>query len=486
MTAIIPTKLSLDPSPKLSGNLDTNNHNIDSITPAELDKLQGVTDNIQSLFELLRRTTPSAFSTVYGVTNTFVSPDVSSHNGYTTDGTYHYTIDTARIDKRNDDETWSVAVQNTDPLNGLSPINHCGDGHYYNGKLYIPGSLWDGEAESNPAILVYNATTLARLEANLITEGVGGGAGLCVAPLHGDRGIIYIVDYTVGTHIYKYDLVDYSYLGAITLSNTILMLQGIQLWGGRFIMTQDGGPLWIADQDGNVDNFYTMRNLPLGAGSYEGIHCEDTQWRQLVDLPEDGGKVYYLTPSTTTGIKYAGLNNQIELAAPGVTAKMRVGHDTSSSWITTNARRVTGTTFVRDNTNKPAFIIRMYHSSTLVDIAYAAAGTGNITWTQVFYASQAQGLVYCKKLLLGSDGILAADWSAGISTTFVERGNSTVTIKNGLVTAVSAAATSYMMGVVVHGATAGTARPTGYAQITWIGSVEPTNAATNDIWVNTG
>lgn len=41
------------------------------------------------------------------------------------------------------------------------------------------------------------------------------------------------------------------------------------------------------------------------------------------------------------------------------------------------------------------------------------------------------------------------------------------------------------MGVVVHGATAGTARPTGYAVVTWIGSVEPTNAADNDIWYET-
>lgn len=39
------------------------------------------------------------------------------------------------------------------------------------------------------------------------------------------------------------------------------------------------------------------------------------------------------------------------------------------------------------------------------------------------------------------------------------------------------------MGVVVHGAVASTARPTEFAVITWIGSVTPTNAATNDIWV---
>lgn len=41
------------------------------------------------------------------------------------------------------------------------------------------------------------------------------------------------------------------------------------------------------------------------------------------------------------------------------------------------------------------------------------------------------------------------------------------------------------LGVVVHGATAGTARPTGYGVIFWIGSVEPTNATNNDAWFDT-
>ena len=43
---------------------------------------------------------------------------------------------------------------------------------------------------------------------------------------------------------------------------------------------------------------------------------------------------------------------------------------------------------------------------------------------------------------------------------------------------------STAMGVIVHGATAGTARPTGYDVVTWIGSVEPTNATTDDLWVD--
>ncbi len=40
-------------------------------------------------------------------------------------------------------------------------------------------------------------------------------------------------------------------------------------------------------------------------------------------------------------------------------------------------------------------------------------------------------------------------------------------------------------GYVNHGATAGTARPTGYASVEWVGSVSPTNAVDGDTWVNT-
>ena len=40
-------------------------------------------------------------------------------------------------------------------------------------------------------------------------------------------------------------------------------------------------------------------------------------------------------------------------------------------------------------------------------------------------------------------------------------------------------------GYVNHGAVAGTARPTDYSQVIWLGSVEPTNAVNDDIWIDT-
>lgn len=39
--------------------------------------------------------------------------------------------------------------------------------------------------------------------------------------------------------------------------------------------------------------------------------------------------------------------------------------------------------------------------------------------------------------------------------------------------------------VVNHGAVAGTARPTGFGSVEWIGSVEPTNAVDGDTWIDT-
>lgn len=39
--------------------------------------------------------------------------------------------------------------------------------------------------------------------------------------------------------------------------------------------------------------------------------------------------------------------------------------------------------------------------------------------------------------------------------------------------------------VVIHGATASTARPSGYGSVEWIGSVEPLNAIDGDTWIDT-
>jgi hypothetical protein len=53
----------------------------------------------------------------------------------------------------------------------------------------------------------------------------------------------------------------------------------------------------------------------------------------------------------------------------------------------------------------------------------------------------------------------------------------------GTVTAGDDARIVNSMRVVSHGTTADTARPAGAAAVYWIGTVEPTNAANNDLWI---
>ena len=40
-------------------------------------------------------------------------------------------------------------------------------------------------------------------------------------------------------------------------------------------------------------------------------------------------------------------------------------------------------------------------------------------------------------------------------------------------------------GHIAHGATAATARPSGFTSVEWVGSVEPTNASNGDTWIDT-
>jgi hypothetical protein len=48
-----------------------------------------------------------------------------------------------------------------------------------------------------------------------------------------------------------------------------------------------------------------------------------------------------------------------------------------------------------------------------------------------------------------------------------------------------AATAATALGVIAHGAVAGTARPSGYTVVVWVGSVDPTLKVRGDIWVRT-
>lgn len=50
---------------------------------------------------------------------------------------------------------------------------------------------------------------------------------------------------------------------------------------------------------------------------------------------------------------------------------------------------------------------------------------------------------------------------------------------------VGAAPSNHALGHVAHGGTSGTTRPSGYEVVMWVGSVDPTNKRSGDLWVRT-
>jgi len=232
---------------------------------------------------------------------TFVSPDTNAHQGYTTDGTYHFLTDTTRIDKRNDDATWSLVTQNTDPFSGLDPAyNHLGDGVYYNGKLYIPMQAFtDCTTYSLQSIGIFNASTLAREQVIDISAQGHEVAGLTIVPFHGTNGVIYVISYCDGTKIWKYDLSTFTYLGTITLSQALYGAQGIAYKDGYFYISASG-KIYVVDLDGMVCGSI---DAPSG-GQCEGLDYSQSEIRWLIDNGTSDKKVHYLSPTFSSNTRF--------------------------------------------------------------------------------------------------------------------------------------------------------------------------------------
>lgn len=103
---------------------------------------------------------------------------------------------------------------------------------------------------------------------------------------------------------------------------------------------------------------------------------------------------------------------------------------------------------------------------------YAGASVGG-TWRYVgFRTAPAPTETASATVFTPAGSIAATDVQAAIQEAATEA-------------VAEATRTASTLGVVAHGATAGTARPTGYAAVLWVGSVTPTNASNGDVWVDT-
>jgi hypothetical protein len=113
------------------------------------------------------------------------------------------------------------------------------------------------------------------------------------------------------------------------------------------------------------------------------------------------------------------------------------------------------------------------------------ADGGDLFLTGGFSAgSGANGRVNVQDVSTGNNAVLDTSFlTTNRTLSFPDEDDYLAT--QGYVDAVSTSISNTGMGRVDHGSTAGTARPSGFYSIQWIGSVEPTNATAVDTWIDT-
>ncbi|MGD0166427.1 MAG: hypothetical protein ABSC51_03940 [Gaiellaceae bacterium] len=232
----------------------------------------------------------------------YLSPRLTdSHQGYATDGTYHYLFGTNSIYKRNDDATWSLVAQNRNANSHLLST-HLGDGDYYNGNLYVPSELYRGCRPgfvTHQSILVFRASDLSRVAVHDISAQGHEVSSVAVAPDIGANGTIFASDYCNPFYIYKYDLHSFAFLGGVHVSHKIFLDQGLAYRDGLLYASSDGrgGRIYVIDPTTGAATLAYKSNAVVA--HWEGIDYSQSTLRRTLFFKNHTQKIQYLSVGDT-------------------------------------------------------------------------------------------------------------------------------------------------------------------------------------------
>jgi hypothetical protein len=232
------------------------------------------------------------------------SPNTASHQGYTTDGTNHYTTDTGAIYKW--DAGWSQTASNAAPMSGVAGVDHLGDLAYFAGKLYVPMESYTNITTfSNMKLAVYSASDLSRIATHDISAQ---GHEASAVAVDGANGVLWVSSYADGTTLWKYSLASPgTYLGSLALSETVSRINGLAWRDGRLYAAtgEPGtgatmGAVWRIDQTTGAAQI-VYHDSRRGAGvAHEGIDFSQDTMRWLVDENNGGAGSKYVNYFTPT------------------------------------------------------------------------------------------------------------------------------------------------------------------------------------------
>ena len=216
----------------------------------------------------------------------------TSHQSSFYDGSNWYFFDTNYLYKRTTVDGSNTAT-NSNPTGNIntdkgSSCSHLGSGVKYGDYIYIVAEYWPGTCggDSDQYIARFLASDLAYVDAFDITAQDHECSGLCIDPSAGTNGIIYVSSYCQG-YIYKYDLATPStYIGAITLSDSGTLAQGISLNSAKTeFMIANASDIKFYKVDGTLIG---RRALGDATAGYKGdqsafFYNDDIYWHSGTD-----------------------------------------------------------------------------------------------------------------------------------------------------------------------------------------------------------
>lgn len=240
-----------------------------------------------------------------------VSPQLNSHQGYATDGAYHYTVDTGTIYKR-DYSTWAAVVTNSTPFASAvsGPYTHLGAPALYNGKLYVPAARVNANgSHDNEAMLVYNTSDLSL--AQEITEpfrtlsvSEGSPGSMDSVAIDAVAGKAYMSSWQHNGDIQIYNFPSFSYDHTVAVTPAITKSQGTAVRNGVVYVASEAGGLYTIDLATGAATLVFQSNL---SGFHEGIDFSQPELRWIISPSGNGDGYLHMFTDRAMLFGYNGL-----------------------------------------------------------------------------------------------------------------------------------------------------------------------------------
>ena len=172
------------------------------------------------------------------------SPEINfkkTEEGIASDGTNRFLIYRYNILKV--DATWTnILASNDAPFAGLKGFDHLGAGEYYQGKLFIATEAYHGcDHVTNQSICVFDANTLNRLSTTSVSNSTSEVSAVTVVTNAGPRELMFVSNFCDESKLYKFELADLSFAGALPLDQPVPKLQGLAYHSGVIYAVTDSG-----------------------------------------------------------------------------------------------------------------------------------------------------------------------------------------------------------------------------------------------------